>query len=389
MRSQASATGLRTTTSGPVRHEASGSEAVQRRSGLTATSAWSTGGTERIDGRGGFRTCDLSRVKRDQGGRGASAGAGSTVLICRGSDAAPALAAIRGLPPISALLGTGAQSIGGTGSPSARNRHRPESRHSACPSRPSRSRSRERGPCRSAPARGWTRCRGRCERSGVRPIIPRRESSDVNLGEHKPPTCEHGPWRFAASRNGRRLADAEVVGDDVEVQEAEDEQRESDHADEREHNQDEARQSVRREVSRATWLPPALRVRFGGHGGDRLYEPPTPPETTPTAVPARSAVSFAPEGVSDGCSCCFSGVSPVRRACARFASCLRSRQLDSRCSSLAIGRPSCRRHTDTTPTPSVSLCAKRPSACGSTFILASPSAEDGRKMIVSVCRSSF
>jgi hypothetical protein len=62
--------------------------------------------------------------------------------------------------------------------------------------------------------------------------------------------------------------DAEVVGDDVDVQEPEDEQRESDRADECEHDQDQARESVGREVSRATWPPPALcglRGRFGGH----------------------------------------------------------------------------------------------------------------------------
>jgi hypothetical protein len=62
--------------------------------------------------------------------------------------------------------------------------------------------------------------------------------------------------------------DVEVVGDDVHVQEPKDEQRESDHADECEHNQDEARESVGREMSRATWKPPALcarRGRFGGH----------------------------------------------------------------------------------------------------------------------------
>jgi hypothetical protein len=43
--------------------------------------------------------------------------------------------------------------------------------------------------------------------------------------------------------------DAEVVGDDLYVQEPKDEQRESDHADECKHNQDQARESVGREVS--------------------------------------------------------------------------------------------------------------------------------------------
>jgi hypothetical protein len=73
--------------------------------------------------------------------------------------------------------------------------------------------------------------------------------------------------------------DAEVVRDEFHVQDPKDQQRESDRADEREHNQDQAREPIGREVSRATWLPPALcgrrrwfdrrfgrrRVRLGGH----------------------------------------------------------------------------------------------------------------------------
>jgi hypothetical protein len=59
--------------------------------------------------------------------------------------------------------------------------------------------------------------------------------------------------------------DVEVVGDDLHVQEPKDEQCESGHADECEHNQDEARESVGREVSRATWQPSGLCGRFGGH----------------------------------------------------------------------------------------------------------------------------
>ena len=58
--------------------------------------------------------------------------------------------------------------------------------------------------------------------------------------------------------------DAEVVGDGLHVQEPEDEQRESDHADECEHTQDGARKSVGCEVSRATWQPPGLCGRRGG-----------------------------------------------------------------------------------------------------------------------------
>ena len=45
-----------------------------------------------------------------------------------------------------------------------------------------------------------------------------------------------------------------MVGDDLYVQEPKDEQRKSGHADECKHDQDEARESVGREVSRATWL---------------------------------------------------------------------------------------------------------------------------------------
>jgi hypothetical protein len=68
--------------------------------------------------------------------------------------------------------------------------------------------------------------------------------------------------------------DAEVVGDDVHVQEPKDEQRDSGHADECEHNQDEARESVGRKVSWPTWQPPALcgrRGRFGGHPSRILH----------------------------------------------------------------------------------------------------------------------
>ena len=50
--------------------------------------------------------------------------------------------------------------------------------------------------------------------------------------------------------HGRRLVDAEVVGDAVHVQEPKDEQRNRDRADECERNQDEARDSVGRELLR-------------------------------------------------------------------------------------------------------------------------------------------
>jgi hypothetical protein len=79
--------------------------------------------------------------------------------------------------------------------------------------------------------------------------------------------CVRGPsMAFSPeARGGSDLVDVEVVGDDLHVQEPKDEQPESGHADECEHNQDEARESVGREVSRATWQPSALCGRFGGH----------------------------------------------------------------------------------------------------------------------------
>src|SRR5687768_4639927 len=35
-----------------------------------------------------------------------------------------------------------------------------------------------------------------CEARDVRPVMPLRASPDVKRGEHRPPTCEHGDWRF-------------------------------------------------------------------------------------------------------------------------------------------------------------------------------------------------
>jgi hypothetical protein len=37
-----------------------------------------------------------------------------------------------------------------------------------------------------------------CEDRGCRPIIPLRETLAVRRGDHKPPCCEHGEWRFRA-----------------------------------------------------------------------------------------------------------------------------------------------------------------------------------------------
>jgi hypothetical protein len=42
-----------------------------------------------------------------------------------------------------------------------------------------------------------------CEARDVRPIIPLRQTPGVKLGQHKPPTCDHGDWRFAGSDSKR------------------------------------------------------------------------------------------------------------------------------------------------------------------------------------------
>jgi len=76
-----------------------------------------------------------------------------------------------------------------------------------------------------------------------------RPASDLAL-RLAPQSCARGSCAL--------LVDVEMVGDDLYVQEPKDEQRESGHADEREHDQHEARESVGREVSRATWLAPVL-----------------------------------------------------------------------------------------------------------------------------------
>jgi hypothetical protein len=38
-----------------------------------------------------------------------------------------------------------------------------------------------------------------CEDRDCRPIIPLRHTVAVERGDHLPPTCEHGEWRFAGS----------------------------------------------------------------------------------------------------------------------------------------------------------------------------------------------
>lgn len=47
------------------------------------------------------------------------------------------------------------------------------------------------------------RVHGECEVRDVRPIIPLRETPTVKRGDHKPPTCSHGEWRFAGSDSKR------------------------------------------------------------------------------------------------------------------------------------------------------------------------------------------
>ncbi|MGN6189136.1 MAG: transposase [Conexibacter sp.] len=45
-----------------------------------------------------------------------------------------------------------------------------------------------------------------CVERGCQPIIPLREMADVRRGEHLPPSCEHGQWRFAGSDYRRQAA---------------------------------------------------------------------------------------------------------------------------------------------------------------------------------------
>src|SRR5438093_6668824 len=45
-----------------------------------------------------------------------------------------------------------------------------------------------------------------CAERGTIPIIPLRETPAVKRGEHKPPTCEHGEWRFAGSDFNRNAS---------------------------------------------------------------------------------------------------------------------------------------------------------------------------------------
>ena len=47
---------------------------------------------------------------------------------------------------------------------------------------------------------------GECEDRDCRPIIPLRETVGVKHGDHKPPVCEHGEWRFAGADPRRQAA---------------------------------------------------------------------------------------------------------------------------------------------------------------------------------------
>jgi transposase len=38
-----------------------------------------------------------------------------------------------------------------------------------------------------------------CTERGIVPVIPLRQTHAVKRGEHKPPRCDHGEWRFAGA----------------------------------------------------------------------------------------------------------------------------------------------------------------------------------------------
>lgn len=42
-----------------------------------------------------------------------------------------------------------------------------------------------------------------CSERGIAPVIPLRKTPDVKRGADKPPTCEHGEWRFAGADHKR------------------------------------------------------------------------------------------------------------------------------------------------------------------------------------------
>jgi Transposase DDE domain/Transposase domain (DUF772) len=45
-----------------------------------------------------------------------------------------------------------------------------------------------------------------CEDRDIRPVICLKETEKVKRGEHKPPFCEHGEWRFAGADHDRKAA---------------------------------------------------------------------------------------------------------------------------------------------------------------------------------------
>jgi IS5 family transposase len=42
-----------------------------------------------------------------------------------------------------------------------------------------------------------------CAERGIAPVVPLRKTPNVKRGEHKPPCCEHGEWRFAGADHKR------------------------------------------------------------------------------------------------------------------------------------------------------------------------------------------
>jgi len=48
-----------------------------------------------------------------------------------------------------------------------------------------------------------TRVYGDCDERGVVPIVPLRNTRDVKVGNHLPPFCKHGSWRFAGADHKR------------------------------------------------------------------------------------------------------------------------------------------------------------------------------------------
>jgi len=47
---------------------------------------------------------------------------------------------------------------------------------------------------------------GECAERGTVPVIPLRETPAVKRGDHQPPTCQHGEWRFAGADYNRQAS---------------------------------------------------------------------------------------------------------------------------------------------------------------------------------------